>query len=349
MDASQSALDSLRTVEFRETLKGYHRDDVDEYLEKAAVEAEGLQEQLRQSGERLRQAAERISQLETVVDQKVSAPQPSEPVVGDDSLQRTLLLAQKFVDETKADAEAQAAKLLADADAKSRMLTEQAQAHASQIANESEQRLREEIHRLEESRNRLSHEVESMSRHLEAERNRLRTALGDILRWVDQNVHPASPQDAPVDRSTRRGRRADADSRTGHGVAGWQPTRCRADTSGAGASQWRLGRDHPDAADGFERATAALAPTTAPAGRSPPGPRGPLPSRGRGADRPGASPPGHDPVGHRRGTGMVRGTNRPDPDCRDVPGTVSSPARRWSAAVTPAASGRLSPPAEGGP
>ena len=42
MDASQSALDSLRTVEFRETLKGYHRDDVDEYLEKAAVEAEGL-------------------------------------------------------------------------------------------------------------------------------------------------------------------------------------------------------------------------------------------------------------------------------------------------------------------
>ena len=41
MDASQSALDSLRTVEFRETLKGYHRDDVDEYLEKAAVEAEG--------------------------------------------------------------------------------------------------------------------------------------------------------------------------------------------------------------------------------------------------------------------------------------------------------------------
>jgi DivIVA domain-containing protein len=56
MDASQSALDSLRTVEFRETLKGYHRDDVDEYLEKAAVEAEGLQEQLRQSGERLRPA-----------------------------------------------------------------------------------------------------------------------------------------------------------------------------------------------------------------------------------------------------------------------------------------------------
>ena len=74
MDASQSALDSLRTVEFRETLKGYHRDDVDEYLEKAAVEAEGLQEQLRQSGERLRKAAAEISRLETELAAK---PEPA--------------------------------------------------------------------------------------------------------------------------------------------------------------------------------------------------------------------------------------------------------------------------------
>ncbi len=195
MDASQSALDSLRTVEFRETLKGYHRDDVDEYLEKAAVEAEGLQEQLRQSGERLRQAAERISQLETALEQQPPAPEPVQTVVGDDTLQRTLLLAQKFVDETKADAEAQAARLVAEADAKARMVTEQATAQATHIAAESEQRLRDEISRLEDSRSRLSHEVETMSRHLESERNRLRTALGDILRWVDQNVQPAATQE----------------------------------------------------------------------------------------------------------------------------------------------------------
>jgi DivIVA domain-containing protein len=126
MDASQSALDSLRTVEFRETLKGYHRDDVDEYLEKAAVEAEGLQEQLRQSGERLRQAAERISQLETQLEQQPVAVTKSEASVPDDTLQRTLLLAQKFVDETKADSEAQASRIIAEADAKARQMTEQA-------------------------------------------------------------------------------------------------------------------------------------------------------------------------------------------------------------------------------
>jgi DivIVA domain-containing protein len=198
MDASQSALDSLRTVEFRETLKGYHRDDVDEYLEKAAVEAEGLQEQLRQSGERLRQAAERISQLEAALEQKPApAPAQVEAAPPDDTLQRTLLLAQKFVDETKADSEAQAARIIAEADAKARQVTEQAQSQASRLASESEQRLREEIGRLEEARGRLTHEVETMNRHLEGERHRLRTALSEILRWVDENVQAATTGEAP--------------------------------------------------------------------------------------------------------------------------------------------------------
>ena len=186
MDASQSALDSLRTVEFRETLKGYHRDDVDEYLEKAAVEAEGLQEQLRQNGERLRKAAETIAQLETELAAKPEVPAqvviaPAEPVVADDTLQRTLVLAQKFVDETKADAQAEAARVVADAEAQARKLQA-----------ESEQRLREEIARLESNRSHLSHEVETMARQLESERERLRSALAEMLSWVDGNLQPGS-------------------------------------------------------------------------------------------------------------------------------------------------------------
>ena len=194
MDASQSALDSLRTVEFRETLKGYHRDDVDEYLEKAAVEAEGLQEQLRQGSERLRQAAERISQLEEMLDNQLPPPPPEAPVA-DDTLQRTLLLAQKFVDQTKADSEAEAARLLSEAESKARVITEDAQSKADHIVAQSEGRLREEIARLEDKRTRLTNEVELMSRHLENERARLRQALTDILKWVDANVHPDAAED----------------------------------------------------------------------------------------------------------------------------------------------------------
>ena len=187
MDASQSALDSLRTVEFRETLKGYHRDDVDEYLEKAAVEAEGLQEQLRQNTERLRKAAETIAHLETELAAKPEAPAPvvvqapAPAAVADDTLQRTLILAQKFVDETKAEAEAEAARLVADAEAQAR-----------KVQAESEQRLREEIARLESNRSHLSHEVETMARQLETERERLRSALAEMLTWVDGNLKAGS-------------------------------------------------------------------------------------------------------------------------------------------------------------
>ena len=191
MDASQSALDSLRTVEFRETLKGYHRDDVDEYLEKAAVEAEGLQEQLRQSNERLRKAAETIAQLETELAAKPEAPAPppapAEPVIADDTLQRTLVLAQKFVDETKADAEAQAARVIAEAEAEARKL---------QV--DSEQRLREEIARLESNRSQLNLEVDTMSRQLASERERLRAALAEMLSWVDGNLNASSDEGSSV-------------------------------------------------------------------------------------------------------------------------------------------------------
>ncbi len=192
MDASQSALDSLRTVEFRETLKGYHRDDVDEYLEKAAVEAEGLQEQLRQNTERLRKAAETIAQLETELAAKPEAPAPvvvapAEPAVPDDTLQRTLLLAQKFVDETKADAEAEAKRLVAEAEAQAR-----------KVQADSEMRLREEIARLESNRSHLSHEVETMARQLETERERLRSALSDMLTWVDGHLTPSAEDRAAV-------------------------------------------------------------------------------------------------------------------------------------------------------
>jgi DivIVA domain-containing protein len=198
MDAAQSALDSLRTVEFRETLKGYHRDDVDEYLEKAAVEAEGLQEQFRQANDRLRQASERIAQLESALERQPEpqhAPEPA-PAVADDTLQRTLLLAQQFVDQTKADSEARASKTLSDAEERSRVLVSQAESRAAHIASESERKLREEVARLEAARTQLSGDVEKMARHLDGERNRLRSALSEIIKWVDDNVQPAAALNA---------------------------------------------------------------------------------------------------------------------------------------------------------
>jgi len=190
-----SSLDSLRTVEFRQTLRGYHIDDVDEYLERVAVDAEALQEQLRQAGERLKQAAERIAQLETMVkelqDQPAAAAVATSPAVTDDTLQRTLIMAQRFVDQTHAEAEAQARILVADAEERARQVLGDAEARAKSVTEDTERHLREEISRLESLRTQLAGDVETIARHMDNERNRLRGALSDMLTWVDEHVQPA--------------------------------------------------------------------------------------------------------------------------------------------------------------
>jgi DivIVA domain-containing protein len=215
MDNSQapaSILDTLRTVEFRLGLKGYNVDEVDEYLDKAAQESEGLQEHVRQLNERLRQASDRIAQLErdkraapaaAVVDEGAA----DAAALSDETLQRTLLLAQKFVDQTKRESEAEAAAVVAQAEESARAAIAAAEATAVQLQAETHQKLREEVSRLESTRTELATDVESMARHLESERNRLRGALSEILKWVDENVQPANslmgvkPKPAPAVRA----------------------------------------------------------------------------------------------------------------------------------------------------
>jgi DivIVA domain-containing protein len=197
--ASSSILDTLRTVEFRLGLKGYNVDEVDEYLDKAAQEAEGLQEHVRQLNERLRQASERIATLER---EKRAAPVAADAedassggeaaALSDETLQRTLLLAQKFVDQTKRESEAEAAAIVSQAEESARATVAAAEQTAAQLQAESHQKLREEVARLEATRTELATDVENMARHLESERNRLRGALSEILKWVDDNVQPAN-------------------------------------------------------------------------------------------------------------------------------------------------------------
>jgi cell division initiation protein len=196
--APASILDTLRTVEFRLGLKGYNVDEVDEYLDKAAQESEGLQDHVRQLNERLRQASERIAQLERekraapVAAEGEDAPSASDSALSDETLQRTLLLAQKFVDQTKRESEAEAAAVVAQAEEQARAAIAAAEATAAQLQAETHQKLREEVTRLESTRTELAADVESMARHLDSERNRLRAALSEILKWVDDNVQPAN-------------------------------------------------------------------------------------------------------------------------------------------------------------
>src|ERR1039458_9921172 len=146
----QPILETLRTVEFRLGLKGYNVDEVDEYLEKAAVEAERLSELLRQTVERLHKAGERIAQLEGAGPAPALQPAPAAvaAAVADDSLQQTLMLAQRFVEQTKRETETEATRLVAQAEERAHSLVTRAEDEARQLVTDSQQRLREEVSRL---------------------------------------------------------------------------------------------------------------------------------------------------------------------------------------------------------
>ncbi len=186
----KSAIESLRTVEFRLGLRGYDVDEVDDYLEKVAVEADAMQEQLRQATDRLRQAADRIAQLEAnrpepAAEVAATAPEatpiPAVAAATTDSLQRTLEMAQRFVDQTKQESEAEAARVVADANAE-----------AARLKAEADRRYKEDLSKLEGLKSKLSGDVESMARQLEAERTRLRTSLSEMIQWIEDNVQPGA-------------------------------------------------------------------------------------------------------------------------------------------------------------
>ncbi|HEV3212383.1 MAG TPA: DivIVA domain-containing protein [Acidimicrobiales bacterium] len=186
---TQSALDALRTAEFRLSLRGYDVDEVDDFLERAAVEADQLREQVRQSTAQATQAAERVRHLE--VERPSAAPTAAAPAVPvakgaaagatAGTVTKMIEMAERFVEQTRLDAEAEAARIVADA-----------QDRARQLATDAQQRLADEVARLEGLRQRLGEDVEKMSTQLESERMRLSGSLHDLLGWIDKNLQPAA-------------------------------------------------------------------------------------------------------------------------------------------------------------
>ena len=190
---------SIRTVEFRQALRGYNIDDVDEYLEQLAVEADAVFEQIRQLTEQLSHANARVSQLESgaaVQMQEASGQVAAAAGALNDStvesLQNTLILAQKFVDQTHAEAQEQARSVIAAAESRAQEVLEKADAEAKRMVAETEGRVKQEVARLEQVRSKLVGEVEAVARYLDGERTRLRGALTEMVAWVDEQFNPAA-------------------------------------------------------------------------------------------------------------------------------------------------------------
>src|ERR1700722_17566829 len=100
----------LREVEFRDRLRGYDTDEVDEFLEKVALGVDELAAQLALANERASEA------------QRQQRDVPGGGGGDDDLLRRTLVLAQRTADLAISEAKAEADQLLQAAHAEAEQI-----------------------------------------------------------------------------------------------------------------------------------------------------------------------------------------------------------------------------------
>ena len=176
---------TLREVEFREKLRGYNPDDVDEFLERVAAGLEILQERLRQATERAVRAEQRAGEV----------------TEGDDAMRRTLVLAQRTADMAVQEAREQAERIVADAEAQAQGVRAEAAEHARRTIDDATREAWAQVGRLEAARDQLHEQVGGLQQYLDNERMRLRAMLGETLRRVEELVPSLSspPPSQPVD------------------------------------------------------------------------------------------------------------------------------------------------------
>lgn len=168
---------TLREVEFREKLRGYNQDDVDEFLERVAAGVEILQDRLRQATDRALRAEQRASETSEA----------------DEAVRKTLVLAQRTADLAVQEAKDQAAALVEAARTEAKRIEAEAHAQARRVAQEAQARLRADLAALEVARSRLRTDVGALERHVEEQRARVRDAMREALRRLDSQVPPVAP------------------------------------------------------------------------------------------------------------------------------------------------------------
>jgi DivIVA domain-containing protein len=185
----------LHDVEFREAKRGgYNTQDVDDFLERLAVGLERQDAAVKDARQRIEAAEARVAEAERRALQ--AEQRASETSDSDETLKRTLVLAQRTADAAIKEAEEQASRTLSSAqDQASRMLADaqeatararaEAESEAHRAQEEARARVLAELRDLEAARDQLHTDVDTLERHLEEQRDRVRLTTRELQRLLD--------------------------------------------------------------------------------------------------------------------------------------------------------------------
>jgi DivIVA domain-containing protein len=162
----------VREAVFREKLRGYHPTDVDAFLDQVAFAFDELEARLRDAEERASKAVGEVAV--TVAD--------------DETVRRTLTLAQRTAELAITEAERQAADLLERARAESESLVRQAEAEAAAVRDRERSKLLAELNHLESARAIAAEDLDTLEHRRRAEHERLVAILRDIQTVVEERL-----------------------------------------------------------------------------------------------------------------------------------------------------------------
>ncbi|MHB8243912.1 MAG: DivIVA domain-containing protein [Acidimicrobiales bacterium] len=167
----------VRQVEFGLELRGYNKEEVDDFLEKVASGLDELRAEVASTRDRVGRADSGSGDRSIQEDEE--------------SIRRTLVLAQRTADLAIKEAQEEAAQLLDAARADAESVVAEARHAAERVTSEADRKLREEVSRLSSERERLRSEQHILSGLLAAERERLTESLSTMLQFVEKNILPS--------------------------------------------------------------------------------------------------------------------------------------------------------------
>jgi DivIVA domain-containing protein len=167
----------LREVEFRDRLRGYDTDEVDEFLEKVAIGVDELAAQLAAANERVAEAQRQPHDGPAVLSGGTSGGD-------DDLLRRTLILAQRTADLAISEAQAEGEQLLQTARGEAEQIIEEARTAAIEMRSEAEQGMLDRLARLNRERDDLERGLARLVALVDSERSRITDSLSSLSELI---------------------------------------------------------------------------------------------------------------------------------------------------------------------
>lgn len=199
----------LEQAEFSRTKRGYTPEEVDDFLDRAVAMATKVEARLTQAmaqetvepapGTSPEEIEAEVSRRvdAALAEQRAQAPAVEAEPAADkvDEVSRTLVLAQRTADAAVKEAREDAARLLADAETRASEARTELTKQIDVERSEAQKRLAEEIATLEGAREALRSDVGVLERHVEEQRNQLRSTVNELQRLLDD---PAGFRLAPT-------------------------------------------------------------------------------------------------------------------------------------------------------